>query len=197
MGEAKKKAAALAGWQDKLSPEERIVSAVSQAAYDKIVRRLGAIGVCYRISFFLTEFLLQEHGIRIEPIVGYVNDGESEVMASHAWVEFGGKKIDLSLTLTERPHVQPPGPLVILDRQFKFGRAAYTYHRERSPAALRRVEELMRVPAYNEVVLHKEAEHRQMEAIARSPTLIRVYLDAAPDGLGYEELARRIRSTYL
>jgi hypothetical protein len=193
MGEAKRKAAALASWQSTLSPEERIIYAVSKAAYEKIVKKLGAVGVCYRISFFVSAYLLEERGIHIEPIVGYVNDGETDVMASHAWLEHGGKKIDLSLTLTEHPDIQPPGPLVILDRQFSAGRAVYTYHRERSLAALREVEELMRDLGYKDTLVHKEAEHRRMEAIANNAALIRDYLDAAPDGFGYEEFARRIR----
>jgi hypothetical protein len=42
--------------------------------------------------FFLAAYLLQEHSIQVQPVVGFANDGESEVMVSHAWVEFGGKK---------------------------------------------------------------------------------------------------------
>lgn len=192
MGQAKQKSAQLAQWKGSLSADERVIFSVSESAYANIVRALGATGICYRISLFLSAYLLNEHGIQVEPVVGFVCDGESELMASHAWIECNGRKTDLGLTLTENPDAQPPGALIILDREFGHGRAKYTYHRERSPAANRIIEEFMRDPAYSLIVRHKEAEHEKMTAIAKSPRLIREYLDAAPDGLDYQKLALRI-----
>jgi hypothetical protein len=136
--------------------------------------------------------LAQRFHIHVDPVVGYVNDGEGEVMASHAWVEFGAKKIDLSLTLTERPDIQPSGPLLVLDRPLTKGRAVYTYHRERGPSAARQVQELMKDPTFRDALLHKEAEHERMGMIARDRTLMLQYLDSAPDGFGYEQLAQRV-----
>ena len=49
--------------------------------------------MCYRISFFLQEFLSEKNGISVDIVIGYVNDGESEIMASHAWLEYESKKI--------------------------------------------------------------------------------------------------------
>jgi hypothetical protein len=150
--------------------------------------------MCYRISFFLSSFLKQEHQVNAEPVVGYVNDGTKDFMISHAWVEFSGRKIDLGLTATEHPDVQLEGPLLILDRSITQGKASYTYHRERSAAAHAQVQKLMALPAYKEMLAANEAEHAPMAAVAESPSLIRTYLDTAPDGLGYERLAQRVRT---
>jgi hypothetical protein len=37
-------------------------------------------------------------GIENKLMVGWVNDGETDAMASHAWIEIGSKKIDIALT---------------------------------------------------------------------------------------------------
>ena len=75
MGEAKHRAADMARWQASLSPAERTVVGVASAAHDRIIARFGATGMCYRMAFFLTEFLEREHGITTQPVVGYVYDG--------------------------------------------------------------------------------------------------------------------------
>lgn len=193
MGEAKKKAAQLALWKQTLSADERIVLDAALCAYSNIVLAFGITGACYRLAFFLTVYLLEERGIPVCAVVGFVCDGETEMMTSHAWVELNGKKIDLALTLTEHPEAQPSGALVILNREFRTGRARYSYHSARSPDALALVERLGRDPVYRDVVRHKEIEHQKMATIAKSPELMRQFLDAAPDGLDYEALASRIR----
>lgn len=195
MGQAKQKAAAVAEWEKSLSPEERIVLNVARRLHEKFVMALGATGVCYRTSFFLSEYLAKEHGINVDTIVGFINDGEGDVMASHAWVEVSGKKIDLGLTLTEHPDAQPPGPLLILDRRFTQGRAIYTYHSERSPQALRAVERLLADlnldAGMKEMLRYKEVEHETMQRIAKEKSF-RQYLDAAPDGIDYEAMRKLI-----
>jgi hypothetical protein len=47
----------------------------------------------------------------------------------------------------------------------------------------------MRDGRFRQAVLAKEAEDDRMTAIAKDLTLMRKYLDAAPDGLGYEKLS--------
>jgi hypothetical protein len=188
MGQAKQKHAALLNWKEMLSADERTIFAVAEAVHKNIVKALGATGMCYRIAFFLAELLRHEHGIITEPVVGFVNDGESALMISHAWIDFNGKKTDLSLTQTENPAVQLPGSLLILDRAFGISRANYAYHRKQSEASSRLVESLRRDVQYAEAVAHKEREHQRMTEIAASWPAIRVYLDSSPDGLGYEAL---------
>jgi hypothetical protein len=103
------------------------------------------------------------------------------------------QKIDLSLTITEHPEAQPSGSLVVLDRNMTTGRAIYTYHRERSAAAVRAAQQLMRDPEFGHLIRHKEGEHEQMVTISKTPEAMRAYLDGAPDGRDYEALAQRIR----
>lgn len=184
MGEAKRRAAEFARWQAGLSSDERTAMDVALAAYQEIIARFGATGMCYRMAFFLTEILECEFGIEAQPVVGYVNDGGDAFMSSHAWVELNGKKIDISLTLLEQPTL-PPGDLLILDRAFKSGRAAYTYHRQRDKAALDHLASYARNPMVADDIQRKEHEHRRMADLAGTPGQRRAYLDAAPDGLSY------------
>ncbi len=193
MGQAKQKQGALLTWKESLSQDERTVFAVAEAVHKNIVKALGVTGMCYRLAFFLADFLRQEHGIIAEPVVGYLNDGESELMISHAWIEFNGKKTDLSLTQTENPAAQLPGPLLILDRAFGTSRANYTYHREQTEASARLVGMLTSDPRYRDAVRNKELEHQRMAEIALSWSAMRQYLDAAPDRMGYGALAERAR----
>jgi len=192
MGEAKRRAADMAKWQASLSPAEQTVAEVASAAHDRIIARLGASGMCYRMAFFLTEFLEREHGITAQPVVGYVNDGGDRFMSSHAWVELDGRKTDISLTIMEQPTL-PAGALLILDRVFKPGRATYSYHRERDQAALDLLADYARrAPHLAEDIRLKEAEHRRMVEVAQTPEQRRAYLDAAPDGLNYEAMSALI-----
>jgi hypothetical protein len=190
MGQAKQNAKALADWTATLSEDERTIVDVAQRVYRAIVLPLEVTGMCYRLAFFLAEFLRDRHGIEVMPVVAFVNDGEDDVMASHAWVEFNSKKTDLSLTKTEHAGQQLTGSLLILDRVFTKGEATYSYHRERDTAALALVAKLQADPQYSAFVQAKEKEHAAMLAIARAPGSIRGYLDSAPDGFGYEALAK-------
>lgn len=192
MGEAKRRAADMAKWQASLSPASQTVADVASAAHDRIITRLGATGMCYRMAFFLIEFLEREHGITAQPVVGYVNDGGDRFMSSHAWVELDGRKTDISLTIMEQPTL-PTGALLILDRVFKPGRATYSYHRERDQAALDLLAEYARnAPHVAEDIRRKEEEHERMVEVAQTPERRRAYLDGAPDGLSYEAMSALI-----
>jgi hypothetical protein len=192
MGAAKQRAAQLVAWLNTLSSDERKVFDVSKTAYERIVKALGATGMCYRMAFFLTWYLANETGIQVMPVVGYVNDGTDETMIPHAWIELSGKKTDINLTQTEYPDVQLTGPLLILDREITKGRATYTYHPEPTAAAVAQFKELLKDERLRDTLLRKEAEHTRMESVASDPGLIREYLDAAPDGLTYARLAHMV-----
>jgi hypothetical protein len=77
----------------------------------------------------------------------------------------------------------------------KFGqwRAEYTYHLDRSAAARRLIDELSADFRYRDALRQKEAEHERMTAISRSDDTIKRYLDAAPAGMGYAAMAKRMR----
>jgi hypothetical protein len=99
-----------------------------------------------------------------------------------------GKKTDLTLGRTERPEVNLPGDILILD--FPFRRAhAYTYHREKTPQAIAVEERWLKEPDAAGLVRRKAAEHARMLRLSADPDAMRAFLDSAPDGLTYARLA--------
>lgn len=191
MGEAKRKQRALELWRATLSPDQIKVAEVSQALLDRFLLPMRSMGMCYRMTAFLTERLLAE-AVALEPIVGYVNDGTDDVMISHAWIESNGRRTDLTLGITEVPDVQLPGEVIILDRIVRPGRR-YSYHREMTEAGRRKWEEMRGDPTVRAAIEKKEEEHKKMSDVMRTSASRRHYLDAAPDGLTYERLAALVR----
>lgn len=190
MGEAKRKEADLQKWLDALTEEERVIYASARALFDRFIHPKQVSEMCYHSAFFLHEYIKNRHGIIVEPVIGYVNDGTDEVLMSHAWLEFSGKKTDVSLAFTSRPAINPPGQLIYLDRVFGRGRV-YSYHREMSETG-RAALERFRITGNAAMVDHKEREHAQMLAMAEDRRGIRAYLDSAPKGMTYKELVARI-----
>lgn len=187
MGQAKLKAKALRDWQEGLSAEEKVVADVAQRVFDRFVVPNRAMGMCYRLAFFLAELLADRHGMTSVPVVGYVNDGTVDFMVSHAWLEVGGKRIDLSLAFTEHPKEQLQGEVLILDRVVRAG-TRYAYHREQTPEAIEALNEFRSDPQAAAALAHKETEHAAMLEISGDPARRRAYLDAAPDGYNYARL---------
>jgi hypothetical protein len=143
--------------------------------------------MCYRLTFFL-HLYLRSKGMPTNPVIGYLNDGTDDIMVSHAWLELGGQKTDLTLGRTERPEVNLPGDILILD--FPFRRAhAYTYHREKTPQAIAVEERWLKEPDAAGLVRRKAAEHARMLRLSADPDAMRAFLDSAPDGLTYARLA--------
>ena len=181
-------------WIISLEGEAAVIARVAHDTYRKFVRPTHLIGGCYLTSFFLHSFLRRERGIRTDLVVGWINDGTGPTMASHAWIEYQGKKTDIALTLTEHPEIQLPGPLTILSEEFLKGKAAYTYHLEPSHEAVEAVSRMRReLPAqYARAIAAKEEEHIQMQARSRNPALVDAYLDDAPADRSYAAIARII-----
>lgn len=192
MGQAKQKAKALEVWRNSLSPQEGILAEVAYAAYRRFVQPRRATGICYRMTFFLAAHLQIAHDIQTSPIVGFVNDGTGDAMASHAWLEYGGKKTDISLTFTADPTAQPSGPLLILDRVFHSGVTNYSYHLQRSTMGQKIIDGLMSDKSISHLIAHKEQEHQDMERTSKSLDAIIEYLDNAPDGFNYKAMAQLI-----
>jgi hypothetical protein len=197
MGEAKRRKAEIdrlksadADWLASLSPTERTIVAVTQTAYERIVVRRGLVGGCYLLAFFLHELLQSQYRVATDLIVGWVNDGTWGGMASHAWVELGGKKIDISLVVTEYPDVQPSGDLIILDRVMRSGNAKYTYHRELSAAAAAHLRQIVSDGHITmEAIERKDQEHAHVLAMSRAPSGVRKFLDNGPSDRTFYALA--------
>jgi hypothetical protein len=184
MGQAKDRSAAKALWLASLTPEELQVVDAAQRLYQNFIVRLAATGMCYRLTFFL-HLLLDAKGINTTPMIGYVNDGTDDVMMSHAWLEFHGKKIDLTIAQPERPHLNPPGQILILDYVAKLGRM-HSYHLNQSEAAIKVEQSWLRTPDGAPIVLQKRQEHAEMLARASDNQEMRKFLDAAPDRMTFD-----------
>jgi hypothetical protein len=148
---------------------------------------------CYNLAFFLREFLKQQHGIEVEMVVGWINDGEWAGAASHAWLEFEGKKIDISLNRTSRPLDQPSGNLVILDYIFRNGSATYTYARELSAEADATLKEMAQLDSQLKTVIdHKWREHVRISHLSQVAGGANIYFSAAPPGCTFADLSAAI-----
>jgi len=178
-------------WIDSLLPEEKIVAAVAQATFDKVVCGLGMTEGCYNLAFFLYEHLRRKHGIEVKVVLGWINDGLWEGAASHAWVEYQGKRIDISLHKTSHPEAQPSGDVIILDHIFRRGKVSYTYW-QTLPDGVSKALEQMRIssPELIAIINHKEDEHRKMVSFASTKDGAIEYFRHVPPTNSYEYLAR-------
>ena len=177
-------------WMDSLPREERIVAEVAQSAFDKIVIERGMTEGCYNIAFFLYEHLRRKHGIETKIIIGWVNDGLWDGATSHAWVEYQGKKIDISIHKTSHPEAQPSGDVIILDHIAKRGKVSYTYWPTLPVEAEKALDRMCRnSPELKAIFTHKEAEHQTMLTFASSQDGVAEYFRHAPPNNKYEFLA--------
>ncbi|WP_150428101.1 hypothetical protein [Dechloromonas sp. CZR5] len=198
MGEAARRRAEIAAlkvrnavWLDSLSPIERTIAVVAQATYDRVVVGMSMTEACYNLAFFLQEHLRRKHEIQTEVVVGWINDGQWEGAASHAWLEYHGKKTDISLHKTSHPDSQPPGDLIIIDHVVKRGECAYTYWTD-LPAAAEQELRCMRNESQElaGIVAHKDREHARIHELSKLPDGANQYFRDAPPQCSYEYLAR-------
>jgi hypothetical protein len=187
MGQAKRRGAEIQKWLASLLSEEAQVADAAQRLLTRFIDPREATGMCYRLTYFL-HLYLTDKGIKTTPVIGYINDGTDDVFMSHAWLEYGGKKTDLTLGRPERPELNPPGDILVLD--FPFRRAGkYTYHLTKSAAAVAVENDWLKDPRSAGVVRKKAAEHKAMEKRSTSASEMRTFLDGAPDGLTFSRIA--------
>lgn len=129
MGEAKGKRAALAVWEADLSNEEKTIVSVCKLIHARLNKDAGFVRACYFFAMLLRKYLKEQKGILVTPVVGWA--GYKGNLFGHAWAEYQGKIIDLSLTQTTEPIIFPSGPLVILGQPFGHG-VTYEHMRETS-----------------------------------------------------------------
>jgi hypothetical protein len=184
MGQAKRRAKEIKQWVDSLTAEERLIAETADKLLNRVLKPMAATGMCYRMTFFL-HLYLAELGIQTIPVVGYINDGTDEIMISHAWLEYDGKKIDVTLANSEHPDISPSGQVIVLDRVVHGGHT-YSYHREQSAEGLAAETGMLRESA--QVVHMKRAEHIAMLARAEDASVMRALLDAAPDRMTFDML---------
>lgn len=186
MGQAKQKAKLLEDWKSGLSDEERTVFDVAFRLHNNVIKPRNATGMCYHSVFFLYLYLKEKHGVITSPVIAYVNDGTDDIFISHAWLEFNGKRIDVSLAITD-PRIGVAGQLIILDRVMKAGHE-YGYYREVPEAGLKENERL-RLTGMRALLESKEKEHEAMCHRVNDDDAIRSYLDAEPNGFDFQKIA--------
>ncbi len=180
-------------WLDGLSTAERVVAEVCERAYVNIVERRGLVAGCYLLAFFLHELFEEKHGISTELVVGWINDGEWSGVASHAWLETNGKKIDLALGRMDMPEAQPTGDVIILDHVLRRGAAHYTYYREAPADATAAIEAGIQsgeLPRW--IVDSKNTEHAHVLELSKTREGVKTYLLGAPSDRAYSALARAV-----
>lgn len=200
MGEAKRRANEIAkfkaeqsSWLANLTPAEKVILQLSQRLEERLVRGQGFTEGCYHLAFFMTRYLADQ-GVAVTPIIGWVNDGTWDGVASHAWVEYEGRITDVSMTRTSHPEHQPSGSMIVLDQILKKSGAEYTYYQNDDPRALKAVA-MQRIDLQlGPVQAQKDDQHRQMLKIAEPGHLDRIdaYLAGAPSGLKFNDLKQLV-----
>jgi hypothetical protein len=186
MGQAKQRSAELKKWQASLSPEEVTVADAVQRLLLRFIDPSEATRMCYRLTYFLHLYFI-EKGVSTKPAFGYVNAGTDDVFMSHAWLDYLGKKTDLTLYRAERPELNPPGDVLILDHPFRRA-GTYTYHLTKSAAAHAVENAWLKDLRGGALVRHKAEEHETMQRRSLNATEMRTFQDSGPHGLTYQRL---------
>ncbi|KMS51554.1 hypothetical protein V473_23260 [Sphingobium cupriresistens LL01] len=187
VGESKRKSNDLKVFVAGLTSDEKTTYDLAQRLLKELIKPKGMHGACYRVSVLLNRILSKEYGVTSEVVLGWINDGD-DIFISHAWLNVGGKKVDL---MAERPmHEESDrGPTIILDHVFKgSSNITYSYHLHKTEAALA-VDAAMAAkdPGYREMLRIKDTEHAKIAAAIASDRDKDAFLDEAAirSGDGY------------
>jgi hypothetical protein len=195
MGEAKRREASYEAAKGKLlrslAGDGLVVAETAIKLFEGFIFPERYTGGCYLTNMILHRFLKDERHIETEVVVGYINDGSDDIFISHAWLEHGGSKTDLTIYLTHDASLQ--GGLLVCDELLRPGSVTYTYHRQQTEAGRREEITMMRNLQLAPIVAHKAQEHRGMLLRAENPSLMKAYLDSAPPEQGYEAMASVLR----
>lgn len=199
MGDAKRRSAEIkmllsreSDWHNSLHGEEKDVAEVAIATFNRIVLQQNLTGGCYNLAFFLREYLARERGIAVEMVVGWVTDSSWEGGISHAWIEHGARKTDISIWNTEEPEAQLPGAVIIQDFEYRKGVTDYTYQRELPQSAREYLDRAAKNPEFGAAYRNKDAEHQEMFRLAAAPDGAAQYFSRAPLSMKYESLVRML-----
>lgn len=200
MGEAKRRAIEIeklkteqSQWLSSLSLPEKEILRLAQTLESQLVCARNFTEGCYHLAFFMTRYLADK-GITVVPIIGWVNDGTWDGVASHAWIEYEGRKTDISMRRTSFPEYQPTGPMIVLDRILQKGQADYTYYKNDDDQAQKAAEIQRMDLKLGPIQAQKETERRRMMEIAEPGHNERIdaYLASAPPGLKFNDLKRLV-----
>lgn len=198
MGERKRRQAAGTTFLDTLTPEEKIIADVASATLKRFVLPYRPVTMCYRLAYFLHAYLAKEHGISTEAVIGYLGSADQFAQLSHAWVEFNGKKTDLSLAYREDAlagEPMPPGEVLILDHIARPG-VPHAYTREETADSIASKKRLQQQNPRTATLFEEETALRALVMTYQGNLdTILSYLNDAPDGVTYDRMARIIEGT--
>jgi hypothetical protein len=151
---------------------------------------------CYYLAFFLRQFLKDAFGIQVEMVVGWVDD--TPLPVSHAWIEFNGKKTDISLGAALKPNGDLAAPVIIHDFAYRTGGFDLLYLKEISDAARMVQAEASVDPHFGPIYRQQEADRQKILAWCASPTGTADYFATAEDPeLRYESMALFLKDALL
>ncbi|MBK8185994.1 MAG: hypothetical protein IPK77_01320 [Cellvibrio sp.] len=170
--------------------KENEVASFAGKVHRILVKKHGLNSACYLLTFFIYKYCKEVIGIETKIVIGWVNDGTWNGVSSHAWIEYNGKKIDVSLSVTADETISPSGDAVVLDEIIESGSVSYSYFYDVPESAKNTYAQLKK--SANQQILNfinsKEKEHKMMKEISRSDTLIDQFFDNAPSSRRYNAL---------
>lgn len=176
-------------WLATLDVTHRAIATTAINAFENIVIKNDLTGGCYNLAFFLREYLKRERDIAVEMVVGWVTDSSWSGAISHAWIEYGGKKTDISIWNTEHPEAQLPGAVLLHDFVYRRGQTTYTYHHVLPESARQFLHIAASDTEFGALYRHKEAEHSNIKQLASRSSGAVEYFSNAPTEMRYESLA--------
>ena len=196
MGEAKRRNAAYQHAKQAIlhnsTGDARLVAEAAIQLFENYIAPLRYSNGCYLTTMVLHRYLLDERGIETDPIVGYVNDGTDDIFISHSWLEYEGRKTDITLHIVDPMLPAKSGALLVMGQILKPGELDYSYHAGLTPAALAANLQMSRDPHLKALLAHKEVEHRQMAARAADDNLMKQFVAMAPPQFSYEAMRRAL-----
>ena len=176
-------------WLSKLDTQEKVVSFVAVTAFEKLVLPYEMTGGCYYFAFFLRQFLKDEFGIQVDMVMGWVLT-DTSLPIPHAWIEYNGKKTDISMGAAKKPNGDFAAPVIIHDFVFRAGGFDLSYVKQISHADRITQIDASNDPDFGPSYREHEEIHRQILAWHASPTGTTDYFATAEDpDLKYENIA--------
>jgi len=164
-----------------------------EKVYTNIVKKNELHSACYLLSFFIYKYCKEVLKIETKIIIGWINDGEWDGVASHAWIEHNEKIIDLSLSITDNSKPCPTGDAIILDAVIVKGESVHTYYKSIPELAKEEYEKLKNSPPeILRLMEHKEKEHKMMFNISQQDMLIDNFFKNAPTRAQYKNLTNML-----
>jgi len=192
MGQASRRKAEKHAWYETLTPEEQTVADTALLVHHRLTKTNQFVGACFFYAFFLRKYLLEKN-IAVTPVVGWAAGTDARsgqpIVFAHGWTDFGGKRIDISLTQIqpEQALSTPPGDLIVLDRIHTPGKASYAYLAQTTPeiSAKMAADGAAGQRRLNEVAAQRER--------AADDAKIDAYFNDAPPAYRYERIVGLLR----